>query len=116
VKERADLRSTEETGADRPAAPISHDDDPELAEHEADLERAEREYQDRIATVIESDDKLAAAAKEIQRLAALYAAVARERDRSINEQTRLTRLLKSAENKIARLEREIEQLRKRGGQ
>lgn len=76
-------------------------------EDAADLERAEREYQDRMAKVIESDDRLATANDEIRKLSGLYAAVARERDRAQNEQGRLTRLLKAAERKIDRLEAQL---------
>jgi hypothetical protein len=119
VKPTADgPRGTEETGADRPAAPVYREPppaelDPELAEQEAELELAEREYQDRITKVIESDDRLATAEAEIRRLCGLYAAVARERDRAQNEQGRLTRLLKASERKVERLERELQQLRER---
>lgn len=85
------------------------------AEERACLELAEKEYQDRMAKIIESDNQLVAADNEIKRLAGLYAVVARERDRAQNEQGRLTRMLKASERKVAHLERQVEQLRKELG-
>lgn len=102
-------KGTEETGKDRPAAPIYEPDieawEPEEDE-EAHLEQAEKEYAASIDKVMAADDKLAAAHAEIKRQAAEIASLKISRD---GFQTRCDVLVKS----IKSLQRENAKLKRR---
>jgi hypothetical protein len=124
---------TEETGDDRPAAPVfdapfagvcsaspkaekpkvditddgwtPDDDEDEI------LARAEKEYQDSVDTVMESDDRLTAARDEIKRQAAEIAALKVSRDGFMNGKLQITKMLKAEQRKVERLSAELAKLR-----
>lgn len=118
---------TEETVKERPAAPVFEeppapkveapkpdvtseswvpdDDEDEI------LARAEKEYQDSVAKVMDSDDRLTAAHAEIQRQAAEIAALKVSRDGYMNGKLAITKLLKTEQGKVQRLTTQLEKLR-----
>lgn len=80
-------------------------DDEELAA----LERAEREYRERVDQIIASDDRLAAALAENEKLGRLNVAVVQHRDRVMNGHAADIKRLKAAQNRADRLERQLQQ-------
>lgn len=74
-----------------------------------DLERAEREYQERVDRIVASDDRLAAALEENKKLGQLNAAIVQHRDRTMNNHAADIKRLKAAQNRADRLERKLQQ-------
>jgi hypothetical protein len=124
---------TEETGKDRPAAPVFDEpfanDGPPAPKVETPkpditsdrwvpdddedeiLARAEKEYQDSVAKVMDSDDRLVAAHDEIKRQAAEIAALKVSRDGYMNGKLQITKMLKAEQRKVDRLTAELDKLR-----
>jgi hypothetical protein len=115
---------TEETGNDRPAAPVSKlhapvqteqpvTDDHWVPDDDEDekLALAEKEYSASIDKVMESDDKLAAARAEIKRQAAEIATLRVSRDGYMNGKLAVTKMLKTEQRKVERLTAELDKLR-----
>jgi len=101
----------------KPEPAESDPDEPERPEWEQDedaaLELAERDYQERIDKAMDADDRLAEAFAQIKQQSALIATLTLARDSYMNSQGEAVRQLKKERNKVARLEKELDQLRKR---
>lgn len=99
-------KGTEETGKDRPAAPIPDLDawEPEEDE-EAQLEQAEKEYAASIDKVMAADDKLGAAHTEIKRQAAEIASLKLSRNQFQTRCDELIRRIKSLQRQVKKLEK-----------
>jgi uncharacterized coiled-coil DUF342 family protein len=70
-----------------------------------DIEREEQEYAERIARVIDSDDKLKQMSAELKRAAEEIVALKQARDRYMNECAAMRRQLRAKDREIARLKK-----------
>lgn len=126
---------TEETGKDRPAAPVFDEppkvvaaaeepdsDAPERpdiddAEEAAALERAEArakaDRERRIDTILQAKDQLAEAVKQVAQQAALIGVLETTRDGYMRGKEAVTKMLQAEQRKTARLEKENKSLRDR---
>jgi Protein of unknown function (DUF3102) len=77
---------------------------------EAELELAQKEYETSIAKVMDADDKLAAAHKEIKRQSAEIAALKISRNGFQNGKAAVERLLGAEQRKVAKLEKRLSEL------
>jgi chromosome segregation ATPase len=94
------------------AAPPSVEDErwePD-ADEDAAHEAMEKEYGASIAKVMDADDKLAAAHAEIKRQAAEIATLKLSRDGFMNGKSAITKLLKTEQRKVEKLNKQIEKL------
>lgn len=133
---------TEETGNDRPAAPVSTsevtpeqrrvaqqvresikrqqeqtaDDEPERPDdidEDAALAAAEADYMRRVDAVMQADNKLAEAQAQLKQQAALISTLEATRDGYMRGKDAVTKLLQAEQRKVARLEKENKSLRER---
>lgn len=126
---------TEETGVDRPAAPV-FDETPKIAavtvepdsdeperpdiddeEEAAALERAEvrakADRERRIDTILQAEDQLAEAVKQIAQQSALIGVLETTRDGYMRGKEAVTKMLQAEQRKVTRLEKENKSLRER---
>lgn len=125
---------TEETGADRPAAPVFDepksvvlrpepesdeperpdiDDEEEAAALSRAEERAKADRERRIDTILQAEDQLAEAVKQVAQQAALIGVLETTRDGYMRGKEAVTKLLQAEQRKVARLEKENKSLRDR---
>jgi hypothetical protein len=134
-------KGTEETGADRPAAPatsparasqppgaeirpgvrpaelVEEDSDeperPDDIDEDAALAAAEADYSRRVDAVMQSDDKLAEARAQLKQQAALIGTLEATRDGYMRGKDAVTKMLQAEQRKVAKLEKENKALRDR---
>lgn len=94
-------------------APVEEpkDDGPSAEELAAD-EAAARADEDILARLLDSDDALATAHAEIKRLNAVVAGLQQRVNGLLNEKSEAIKLAKREQNKVNRLQKELDQLRK----
>lgn len=85
---------------------------PDDIDEDAALAAAEADYSRRIAKVMEADDKLAEANAQLKQQSALIAALERARDGYMYGKEQITKMLEAEQRKSARLEKELQRLRK----
>lgn len=129
---------TEETGDDRPAAPVFDepakmvaataepdpdaperpdiDDDEEAAALERAETRAKADRERRIDIILQAEDQLAEAVKQVAQQAALIGVLETTRDGYMRGKEAVTKLLQAEQRKVAKLEKENKQLRERLGE
>lgn len=126
-------KGTEETGNDRPAAPIfdepkrqavaptleAESDEPERPdindEEDVALERAEvrakADRERRIDIILQAEDQLAEAVRQVAQQAALIGVLETTRDGYMRGKEAVTKMLQVEQRKVARLEKENKSLR-----
>lgn len=125
---KASEGATGETGDDRPAAPIPEGPAPEVLrpdwepdeDEDAQLALAEKDYEQRVDTVMQADDAIAEAQAQLKQQSALIATLTLSRDGYLSGKNEVVKLLKKEQRKNDRLQKqltaaqhEIEQLRER---
>ena len=92
---------------DEPLPECAREDWTPDEDEDAQLELAERDYQERIDKVVQSDDVMKEARAQIEQQAALIATLTLARNGFQNARTEILRLLKREQRKTARLEKQI---------